>query len=80
MRIVIAEDLFLLRDGLERTLTEHGHDVIASVDNGPSLRAALTKLAPDIAIVDVRLPRPSPTRACRSPSNHAVRILDCPCS
>jgi len=39
---VLAEDLFLLRDGLARTLTEHGFTVIAAVDNGPSLRQALT--------------------------------------
>lgn len=56
MRIVIAEDLFLLRDGLERTLVDHGHDVVASVDNGPALRIALSTLDPDVAIVDVRLP------------------------
>ncbi|MFD7626723.1 LuxR C-terminal-related transcriptional regulator [Streptomyces sp. NPDC059851] len=58
MRVVLAEDLFLLRDGLTRTLQEHGCEVVA-VDNGPSLRRALLAEgdeAPDVAVVDVRLP------------------------
>ncbi|WP_431676459.1 response regulator transcription factor [Kitasatospora sp. KL5] len=58
MRVVLAEDLFLLRDGLTRTLREHGCEVVA-VDNGPSLLRALLDAgdtAPDVAVVDVRLP------------------------
>ncbi|MFJ9412695.1 LuxR C-terminal-related transcriptional regulator [Streptomyces sp. NPDC101227] len=58
MRVVLAEDLFLLRDGLIRTLREHGCEVVA-VDNGPSLLRALLDdgdRAPDVAVVDVRLP------------------------
>ncbi|MGW7368499.1 response regulator transcription factor [Streptomyces sp. NPDC054841] len=58
MRVVLAEDLFLLRDGLTRTLQEHGCEVVA-VDNGPSLLRALFDegdAAPDVAVVDVRLP------------------------
>ena len=56
MRIVIAEDLFLLRDGLTRLLQAHGMQVAAAVDDGPSLLAAVTEHQPDVAIVDVRLP------------------------
>lgn len=56
MRVVLAEDLFLLRDGLVRTLREHGFDVVAAVDNGPSLLRALLEQEPDVAVVDVRLP------------------------
>ncbi|MGO9080429.1 MAG: response regulator [Streptosporangiaceae bacterium] len=56
MRVVIAEDLFLLRDGLTRMLEAHGLDVAAAVDNGPDLLAAVTADQPDVAIVDVRLP------------------------
>ncbi|MER6508353.1 response regulator transcription factor [Nonomuraea sp. NPDC001636] len=56
MRVVLAEDLFLLRDGLTRTLREHGCEVVASVDNGPSLLRALLEDEPDVAVVDVRLP------------------------
>ena len=56
MRIVIAEDLFLLRDGLTRMLEAHGLEISAAVDNGDDLVAAVTADPPDLAIVDVRLP------------------------
>jgi len=56
MRVVLAEDLYLLRSGLERLLAAHGFDVIASVDNAPELLRALTGAKPDVAVVDVRLP------------------------
>ncbi|MFF0270328.1 response regulator [Kribbella sp. NPDC004536] len=56
MRVVLAEDQFLLRDGLVRTLTEHGFTVVAAVDNGPSLQRALAAEEADVAVVDVRLP------------------------
>ncbi|HYY79639.1 MAG TPA: response regulator transcription factor [Actinomycetes bacterium] len=56
MRVVIAEDLALLRDGLIRLLTAHGFEVVEAVDNGPSLLRALTSHRPDVAVVDVRLP------------------------
>jgi DNA-binding NarL/FixJ family response regulator len=56
MRVVLAEDLYLLRTGLERLLAEHGLEVVESVDNGPALLRALTERRPDVAVVDVRLP------------------------
>jgi DNA-binding NarL/FixJ family response regulator len=56
VRVVIAEDLFLLRDGLTRMLEAHGLQVVAAVDNGTDLLAAIAADRPDIAIVDVRLP------------------------
>ncbi|MFD0274891.1 response regulator [Kitasatospora sp. NPDC127111] len=56
MRVVLAEDLFLLRDGLTRTLREHGFEVVAAVDNGPALLRALREEQPDVAVVDIRLP------------------------
>ncbi|HEV8371945.1 MAG TPA: response regulator transcription factor [Actinomycetota bacterium] len=56
MRIVIAEDLALLRDGLIRLLAAHDFEVVEAVDNGPSLLRALTSHRPDVAVVDVRLP------------------------
>ncbi len=56
MRIVIADDAVLLREGLVRLLTEAGHDVVAVVGDGPSLVAADTSLTPDVSIVDVRMP------------------------
>jgi DNA-binding NarL/FixJ family response regulator len=56
MRVVIAEDLFLLRDGLVRLLKAHGIDVAAAVGTGPELLDALLGQRPDAAIIDVRLP------------------------
>ena len=56
MRIVIAEDLFLLRDGLTRMLEAHGLEIGAAVGNGDDLVAAVTADPPDLAIVDIRLP------------------------
>ena len=56
MRVVIAEDLFLLRDGLTRMLEAHDIEVAAAVDNPADLLAAVTAQRPDVAVVDVRLP------------------------
>jgi DNA-binding NarL/FixJ family response regulator len=56
MRIVIAEDLLLLRDGLVRMLTDTGHEVVAAVATAPELEEAVAAHAPDLSIVDVRLP------------------------
>ncbi|TYB68632.1 response regulator transcription factor [Nonomuraea sp. PA05] len=56
MRVVIAEDLALLRDGLVRLLSASGFTVVEAVDNGPMLLRALLRHRPDVAVVDVRLP------------------------
>ncbi|AEV86587.1 LuxR family transcriptional regulator [Actinoplanes sp. SE50] len=56
MRVVIAEDLFLLRDGLVRLVQAYGHEVTAAVDSGPAALEALLTERPDVAILDVRLP------------------------
>jgi DNA-binding NarL/FixJ family response regulator len=56
VRVVIAEDLALLRDGLVRLLSAHGFDVVEAVDNGPMLLGALVRHRPDVAVIDVRLP------------------------
>ncbi|WP_033345940.1 response regulator [Catenuloplanes japonicus] len=56
MRVVIAEDAVLLREGLIRLLTEHGHEVVAAVDSGPALVEAVGAHRPDVSIVDVRMP------------------------
>jgi DNA-binding NarL/FixJ family response regulator len=56
VRVVIVEDLALLREGLVRLLEDAGHDVIAAVEDGSGLlRVAVTE-RPDVAVVDVRLP------------------------
>ena len=56
MRVVIAEDLALLRDGLIRLFEAHDFEVVAAEDNAPALLRALEEKDADIAVLDVRLP------------------------
>jgi DNA-binding NarL/FixJ family response regulator len=56
MRVVIAEDLALLREGIVALLRENEIDVVAQVQDGPGLLRAIAGHRPDLAIVDVRLP------------------------
>jgi DNA-binding NarL/FixJ family response regulator len=56
VRAVVAEDLFLLRDGLVRLLEAHDFVIAAAVGDAPGLLSALLGQRPDVAIVDVRLP------------------------
>ncbi len=56
LRVVLAEDSVLLREGLVRLLEEAGTTVVAAVGDGPSLVRAVTELRPDVAVVDVRMP------------------------
>ena len=56
MRVVVAEDLFLLRDGLVRLLEAHEFEIAAAVGDAPGLLRALLDEPPDVAVVDVRLP------------------------
>jgi DNA-binding NarL/FixJ family response regulator len=56
LRVLIAEDHALLRDGLIRLLEAHDFEVVEAVDNGPRLVPALVEHRPDVAVVDVRLP------------------------
>ncbi|MEW2315756.1 response regulator transcription factor [Streptomyces bauhiniae] len=61
MRVVIAEDSVLLREGLTRLLTDLGHEVVAGVADAEALLAAIAELAgqgelPDVVVADVRMP------------------------
>lgn len=56
LRVVIAEDSVILRDGLAGLLTDHGHEVAALCGDADGLAAAVASLRPDAAIVDVRMP------------------------
>ncbi|GAB3348556.1 response regulator transcription factor [Modestobacter lapidis] len=56
MRVVLAEDSVLLREGLVRLLEEAGTEVVAAVADGPSLVRAVSEHRPDVAVVDVRMP------------------------
>lgn len=56
MRVLIAEDSALFREGLQRLLVEAGHDVVAAVGDADSLLAAVDRDVPDLAVIDVRMP------------------------
>ncbi|WP_155338806.1 response regulator transcription factor [Acrocarpospora corrugata] len=56
MRVVIAEDSVLLREGLTRLLEDGGVTTVAAVGDGPALVAAVEEHRPDLAVVDVRMP------------------------
>jgi DNA-binding NarL/FixJ family response regulator len=56
VRVVVGEDLALLRDGLIRMLEAYGFEVVAAVGSGPELLRELLDRKPDVAVVDVRLP------------------------
>ena len=56
MRVILAEDSALLRDGLRRMLTDEGYEVVADVGDGAALVAAVSAEEPDLVVVDVRMP------------------------
>lgn len=56
LRIVVADDAVLLREGLVRLLAEDGHEVVAAVGDGPALVEAVLAHRPDVSVVDVRMP------------------------
>ncbi|GAA0320995.1 response regulator [Kineococcus aurantiacus] len=56
MRVVLADDSVLLREGIALVLGDAGHEVVAAVGDGPALVAAVLRERPDVALVDVRMP------------------------
>jgi len=56
VRVVIADDSVLLREGLTRVLVENGFEVVAQVGDAVALREAVARLHPGLAIIDVRMP------------------------
>jgi DNA-binding NarL/FixJ family response regulator len=56
LRVVVADDAVLLREGLVRLLAEEGHQVVAAVGDGPALVEAVLEHRPDVSVVDVRMP------------------------
>jgi DNA-binding NarL/FixJ family response regulator len=56
MRVVIAEDAALFREGLTRLLEDRGHQVCAAVADGDGLLSAVAEHHPDVAVVDIRMP------------------------
>ncbi|HEY0539633.1 MAG TPA: response regulator transcription factor [Actinoallomurus sp.] len=56
MRIVIADDAAILRDGLAHLLTARGHEIVAAVGDAQALRTAVAEHRPDVAVIDIRMP------------------------
>ncbi|GLF93886.1 response regulator transcription factor [Streptomyces yaizuensis] len=56
MRVILAEDSTLLREGLVRLLAEEGHEVLAALGDADGLAEAVARLRPDVVVVDVRMP------------------------
>jgi DNA-binding NarL/FixJ family response regulator len=56
MRVILAEDSTLLREGLVRLLVEEGHEVVAAVGDGDALVSAVAATQPEVVVVDVRMP------------------------
>ncbi|MGW0564154.1 response regulator [Streptomyces sp. NPDC003016] len=56
MRVILAEDSILLREGLVRLLAEEGHEVLAAVADAEALLVAVEATPPDVVVADVRMP------------------------
>lgn len=56
MRVILADDSVLLREGLTRLLQDAGHEVVAAVGDAPALVEAVERHRPDVAVIDVRMP------------------------
>jgi DNA-binding NarL/FixJ family response regulator len=56
LRVVVADDAVLLREGLVRLLAEDGHQVVAVAGDGPGLVEAVLTHRPDVSVIDVRMP------------------------
>jgi DNA-binding NarL/FixJ family response regulator len=56
VKVVIAEDNAILRDGLVGLLVDRGHEVLAAVPDGDALRSAVAAYRPDVCVVDIRMP------------------------
>ncbi len=74
MRVIVADDSVLLREGLIRLLAENGHEVVAAVGDGPSFVDAAVRHRPNVSIVDVRMP-PSHTDEGLRAAVQARRLL-----
>jgi DNA-binding NarL/FixJ family response regulator len=78
MRVVIADDAVLLREGLIRLVGENGHAVVAAVGDGPSLVEAIAEHRPDVSIVDVRMPPSHTDEGLRAAVEARTRVPGSP--
>ncbi len=74
MRVVIAEDQALLREGLAALLTEQGIEVVAQAEDAEGLLRVVGGHKPDVAIVDVRMPPTQTDEGVRPPSRRAAGV------
>ena len=82
MRIVIAEDSVLLREGLERLLADNGFEVVGPCGDADDLLLKIRSYEPDVAIVDIRLPPTHTDEGMRAAieSGPSTRTSACSCS
>ena len=78
MRVVIADDAVLLREGLIRLLTENAFTVVSAVGDGPALVEAIAEHRPDVSIVDVRMPPSHTDEGLRAAVAARVRVPGTP--
>jgi len=77
IRVIIAEDSVLLREGIARLLVDAGFDVVDRVGDGPSLLVAVEEQRPDVAIVDVRMPPGYRDEGLRAAIEARRRVPNC---
>ena len=68
MRVAVADDAVILREGLARLLAEAGFEVVGLAADAEQLYALVERARPDVAIVDIRMPPSTPTKGCGRPS------------
>ena len=78
MRIAIADDSVLLREGLIRLLGEANDEVVAAVGDGPALVEAIIEQRPDVSIVDVRMPPSHTDEGLRAAIEARARVPGAP--
>jgi DNA-binding NarL/FixJ family response regulator len=78
MRIAIAEDAVMMREGLVRLLADRGHEIVAAVGDAEALQAAVAEHKPDVAIVDVRMPPSHTDEGLRAAVEARARVPKTP--
>jgi DNA-binding NarL/FixJ family response regulator len=80
MRVVIAEDQVLLREGLGRLFDDAGHEVVASLGDADGLLPAIDQHEPDLVVVDIRMPPTFTDEGRAQPERSSRRIQSSGCS
>ena len=72
MRLVIADDSALIRDGLTQLLRARGHEITGAVSDAGSLLAAVATTHPDVALIDIRMPPSYTSEGIAAPGARAA--------